>query len=137
VLGNGLGRQLDAGEVEIELNSKSLVLRPTLQACKTISRQRGGFAKVRDLLVSEDFDTVVSVIAVGTNRIGDTTAIENEVWQNGLDTKLLLPLIEYIAILGNGGRPLAGNVKSVFSMNMSDNDFRQIEDQNQGNDGSH
>jgi hypothetical protein len=134
VLGNGLGKQLDAGEVEIELNGKNLVLRPTLQACKTISRQRGGFAKVRDLLVSEDFDTIVSVIAVGTNQVRDTTELESAVFKNGIDTKLLLPLIEYVAILGNGGRPLADSIKSVFSMNMSDNEFHQIEDQSQGNE---
>ncbi len=133
MLGNGLGK-LDAGEVEIELNGKRLILRPTLPACKTISRQRGGFAKVRELLVSEDFDTIVSVIAVGTNQLKDTNEVENEVWRNGLDIKLIMPLIEYVAILANGGRPLADNVKSVFSMNMDDSEFHQIEDQNRGNE---
>lgn len=99
--------QINDGDVEIFLNGQSIVLRPTLRAMSAISSQ-GGLGKVRQALVDQDFSTVVSVIMHGANMAGtrDAKELPEAVFKNGLDASLLVPLINYVAILANGGKPV-------------------------------
>lgn len=108
--------KINAGEIDIVLNEDKLVLKPTIRAATTISRQFNGFSEARRLLVAENFDAVVSIIRLGLN-LSDNDArgrglppnhqsIEDRVYLNGITAELLIPLIKYVAVLGNGGRPL-------------------------------
>lgn len=128
--------RLDSGEVIISLNNEEIVLHPTMRAAMMISRQYSGFAKARQLIVDENFDAVVFVIRIGSN-MNDKMArkLDERVWENGLDVELLVPLIKYIAILNNGGRPLPMDIEGVFEVmgDSSDSNQTQIEDQSSGN----
>jgi hypothetical protein len=100
--------QINEGDIEINLNGQTLVLRPTLRAMNAISSANGGLNKVRQMLVDQEFSTVVSVIMHGANLAGQREAKElpEAVYRNGLDAPLLVSLINYVAILANGGKPL-------------------------------
>ncbi len=99
--------RLNAGEVPINLNDEELVLKPTVRAATAISRQFDGFATARARLVAENFDSVVFILRMGLNLSDkDARDLPERVYKNGITAELLIPLINYVAILGNGGRPL-------------------------------
>lgn len=99
--------KLSAGEVEIVLDGETRVLRPTLAAMSTLSRMHGGLGGVRDALVAQNFDVVCNVIRHGLGlKDADEKPLRAKVWRTAMDGALLIPLIRYVAILGNGGRPL-------------------------------
>ncbi len=99
--------KLTAGETPVTLGDEKLWLKPTLRATTTISRQYGGLAKARQELVSENFDAVVYILRLGLG-MSDAAAkdLPERVYSNGITAELLVPLIKYVAILGNGGKPL-------------------------------
>ena len=99
--------RLNSGEVSVSLNNEELVLKPTVRAATSISRQFDGFVTARARLVSENFDAVVFILRLGLN-LDDKAArdLPDRVYKNGITAELLIPLINYVAILGNGGRPL-------------------------------
>lgn len=98
---------LNAGEVPVMLGDAELVLKPTLRATATISRQFGGLAKARAELVAESFDAAVFVLRAGTNMADrEARDLPDRVYANGLTADLLVGLIRYVAVLGNGGKPL-------------------------------
>lgn len=99
--------KLTAGEVLVMLEDEELILKPTLRATTTINRQFGGLAKARQELVSENFDAVVFILRHGVNLSDrDARDLPERVFRNGLTGDLLVALIKYVAILGNGGKPL-------------------------------
>lgn len=99
--------KLTAGDVTILLAGEPRVLHPTLRAITMISNTYGGLAKARDALASQDFAAVVVVIRWGLN-LSDTEAkkLPDQVFETGVTSDLLVPLIRYIGILANGGKPL-------------------------------
>ena len=122
--------KINAGEIDVVLNDDRLVLKPTIRAATTISRQFNGFAEARRMLVAENFDSVVSVLRLGLN-LSDNDArgrglppnhqsIEDRVYQNGITAELLIPLIKYVAVLGNGGRPLPDEPEDSAGNEMSE-----------------
>lgn len=100
--------KINEGDVDVTLNGDTITLRPTLRAMNAISNVNGGLSKVRQALVDQDFNAVVSVIMHGANLAGTPHAktLPERVFQNGMDAGLLVPLINYVAILANGGKPL-------------------------------
>lgn len=106
--------KINEGDITIHLNGEEIVLRPTLKALSAIS-SNGGLGKVRQALVDQDFSTVVSVILHGANITGGTAgkAIPDAVFRNGLNTELLVGLLTYVGILGNGGKPLPDDVAAA------------------------
>lgn len=108
--------KISAGETLITLNDEDFVLKPTIRAAQVISRQFNGFAAARQALVSENLDAVVSILKLGLN-LSDKEArdLPDRVWKNGLTAELLIPLIKYVAILGNGGKPLPDDVDTQTS----------------------
>lgn len=99
--------KLMAGEVPVTLDGDDLILKPTLRAMTTINRQYGGLAKARAELVSENFDAVVFILRHGLNLSDrDARDLPDRVYRNGVTGELLVALIRYVAILGNGGKPL-------------------------------
>ncbi len=99
--------KMNSGEVEIVLNKEEFTLKPNYLAASAVSRQFDGYGNARAALVRENFDAAVFVIRVGLNLSGkDARDLPERVYKNGLTAELLIPLIEYVAILENGGRPV-------------------------------
>ena len=102
--------QMNLGEVNILLNKEELVLKPTYQAASRISNQFNGFRDARLALVAENFDAVVFILRIGLNLNGpEARELPERVYKNGITADLLIPMIEYIGILANGGRPVLEN----------------------------
>lgn len=99
--------KLNAGDVTVTLSGKDYVLRPTLRALDIVSAQYGGLQKAHELIVARNFSAMVFVINAGLNYSGKMAqGISEEVWLHGLNNDLMIPLVKFNAILGNGGQPL-------------------------------
>lgn len=99
--------KLTAGEMPVTLNDDELILKPTLRAMTAINRQFSGLANARQQLVAENFEAVVFILRYGLNLTDQAAKdLPDRVYQNGITGELLVALIKYVAILGNGGKPL-------------------------------
>ena len=99
--------RLNAGEVTIKLNGEDRILKPTLRAITMISSQFGGLAKARDALAVQDFQAATTIIRWGLNMPdSEAKKLPDVVFETGLTVDLLVPLIRYVGILANGGKPL-------------------------------
>jgi hypothetical protein len=99
--------KINAGEMPVIFGDEELILKPTLRAMTAINRQYGGLAKARQELVAENFDAIVFVLRHGLNLSDkDARGLPDRVYENGITAELLIPLIKYVAVLGNGGKPL-------------------------------
>lgn len=98
---------IDQGEVAITILDKEYVLRPNIQTWFAISRQYGGYIPASQKLMAFDVDAFIFVIKNGA-RLSDADAkdLGKRVYENGLGA-LLQPLVDYLNIIGNGGRPQA------------------------------
>lgn len=98
---------LGAGNVDIELDGETVTLRPTLKAAQTISRQAGGIVKAIEAIGKFDLDAMVGVIQLGLNLSNkDAANLAEKVWATGM-AELSGPVINYLSILANGGRPIS------------------------------
>lgn len=109
-----MAAKINEGDVLLHLNGDDIVLRPTLKALSAISSM-GGLGKVRQALVDQDFSTIVAVILHGANMTGGAAGkqVPDAVFKNGLNTELLVGLLNYVGILGNGGKPLPDDVAAA------------------------
>ncbi len=99
--------KLTAGDVVITLAGEQRVLRPTLRAITMISAHFGGLAKARDALASQDFQAVFQVVRWGLNASDkEAKDLPQQIFETGIISDLLVPLIRYIGILANGGKPM-------------------------------
>jgi hypothetical protein len=99
--------RITAGEITVSLNGNDLTLRTTPRAGLQISRQYGGLAKARQQLVDENIDAIVFILRLGSGMSDrDAKDLGDRVYRNGITADLLVPLIKYVAMLGNGGKPL-------------------------------
>ncbi len=99
--------KLNAGDVTITLAGDDRILKPTLRAANMISSHFGGLAKARDQLAAQDLQAAVAVIRHGLNMPDkEAKNLPDMVWETGMNIDLLIPLIRYIGILANGGKPL-------------------------------
>lgn len=90
-------------DVEIELDGKTVTLKPKLQAAKLVCRAGGGgFQPVVNRLQVGDIDIYSLVVAAGLNK--PVKDVEEAVFRTGL-TALAPHLIEFVNLLANGGRP--------------------------------
>lgn len=89
-------------------------LKPTFRAITAITNffttpndTRGALQIARDRLAGQDIGAIAFIIRTGAN-LPDKQArdLPELIYQNGLDVDLIVPLIRYVAILANGGRPL-------------------------------
>jgi hypothetical protein len=96
---------LGAGNVEITLDGETAVLKPTLLAAQTISRQAGGIIAAVEAAAKFDVDAVTGVIALGLGR--KPTEVAEAVWSTGI-ADLAPKAIEFLTILANGGRRANG-----------------------------
>ena len=118
--------RINAGETPVSFDGQDLWLKPTIRAAQAINRQFDGFANARAALVRENFDATVFVLRMGLNLSDrDTKDLPERVYKNGMTAELLISLIKYVAILGNGGRPLPDepedNLDNLNTENLSPN----------------
>ena len=98
---------LGAGNVTITLDGEEAVLRPSLKAAQTISKQSGGIIAAVNAVARFDFETIVSVIALGLG-VSQGRAVQDlaeKVYATGL-TDLVEPVTRFLTIVANGGRPV-------------------------------
>lgn len=97
---------LGAGNIEIELDGETVVLRPNLKAAQNISRSKGGIMAAVEAVGKFDLDTMVNVIALGLGAEGkEARDLADKVYSTGM-ADLVSPVINYLTILANGGRPM-------------------------------
>lgn len=101
---------IGAGDVEIKLVSRTgelitETLRPTFNCSKKVSRMSGGFLAASRRILELDLDAYVAIIGAG---LGYTETgminLDDRVYKTGL-TDLAEPLVRFIRILANGGKP--------------------------------
>lgn len=98
--------KITAGQVAIMLGDKEYILKPTLDAMQKISNQFGGLGGARQAIVSQNIQGIVAIITHGAGvQTGPARQLPEQVFRAGLTDPLLVPLLEYIGILQNGGRP--------------------------------
>ncbi len=99
--------KMTQGFVTVTLNGEEKTLKPTLKAIQALSRIHGGLGGIRDGLVQQNIDVIVSVLRYGLD-LDDRGAksLPEKVFRNGLDGELIMPLIKFVGILGNGGREI-------------------------------
>lgn len=95
-----------AGDISIELDGKEMLLRPSLQACMAISSIAGGLNAAVNRCIALDFDTICSIVSAGLG-LNPTQAktVPEAVYRQGL-ISLSGPCIEFIHVIGNGGKPV-------------------------------
>lgn len=99
-----------SGNVAIILGGSEFVLRPSLDAALTLSRQAGGIRAAITKVVDLDLDTIVSVIRLGigrdeAKRIKD---LDRLIWESGLldnQGEIVLRCVDYLSNIARGGRP--------------------------------
>mgnify|MGYP001609990959 CR=1 FL=1 len=124
--GNG---KINAGEIHIVLDGEPITLRPTMRAADLISNQLGGFAKARQAIYDENRNLIVSIIRIGSGMKEEAARkLPEMLWRNGLNLKILMPLLEYLSVLNNGGRPLPADQKAVFRI--IEGDSNEIDEDN-------
>lgn len=98
--------KLGAGNVTIHLDGEDVVLRPTLKAAQNISRAKGGIMAMVEAVSRFDLDAMVTVIAQGIGAEGrEARELPERVFTSG-QADLVAPLINFLSILANGGRPV-------------------------------
>ena len=98
--------KLGAGDVEMELDGETVTLRPTLKAARAISSQAGGISGAVEAVGKLDLDAVIGIVTLGLGLTGqEAREIPEKVWRTGL-TELVDPVLQYLMILANGGRPI-------------------------------
>lgn len=100
---------IGAGNVTITLDDEQVTLRPTLRACQTISKQAGGIMSAVQAVGRFDLEVMTSVIALGLDirKPAELNALAEKVYQSGM-AELVEPVTQFLSILANGGRPVAG-----------------------------
>lgn len=91
---------MNPGEVEIELNGRKEILRPSLRAAKEVFAN-GGFAGSIQRLANGVLDEYVAIVSSGLKK--KRTDVEDDVYATGMES-LSEPLARFVSILGNGGK---------------------------------
>lgn len=92
------------------MGGETLVLRPTLQAGLSISRQAGGVRGAIDKVIAMDFDTIVAVIrhGIGPEEAKRVKNLDRLIYENGLmdsQGEVLGKCSEFLFNLARGGKP--------------------------------
>lgn len=101
--------KITSGEVEIELAGETKTLTCTLNAATRISRHFGGFQAAHQQLLGQNFDAYVVIIrhGLGLRTDAEIKALTEQVYRTGL-SNLVVPLVDFVLMLANGGRPIEG-----------------------------
>lgn len=93
------------GSVEIKAGPKTYTLKCTPRAMMTLfSAHFGGASGLIERLKVLDVDAIVAVIVAGANvKSSDVARVQEHVFRAGPGA-LVVPIIEYVVLLNNGGR---------------------------------
>lgn len=92
---------VNPGEVEITLNGREEILRPTLRAAREINNGCGGYSGAFRKLTEFDLSAYVAIVAAGLGKkYGE---VEEAVHKAGI-LNLTEPLSRFVTILANGGK---------------------------------
>lgn len=95
------------GNIPIELDGKAMELVPTLQACMAISKIAGGLNAAVQRCLALDMETICQIITAGLGlNPTQARAVPEAVYKTGL-IALSAPCIDFVNVVGNGGRPIA------------------------------
>lgn len=98
--------RINAGEVGITLAGSPATLRPTLGAGIAINQMFGNFQEAHRRVAALDLEATSFIVAKGIGaRDSDLKAVTEKVFATGLQ-ELRLPVMRYIGILSNGGKPI-------------------------------
>ncbi len=93
-------------DIVIELDGKEMVLRPSLKACMAVSRIAGGLQAAVQRCLALDMDTICAIITAGLDlNPNQARMVPEAVYATGL-IALSAPCIDFINVVGNGGRPV-------------------------------
>jgi hypothetical protein len=104
-----MGKKADpgAGDVPLTLDGEELVLRPSLEACRAISKLAGESLAVAVGRVMErlDFEFIVEVVALGLGESSPNIKkqIAEKIYRQGVIT-VAANVVQYIRSVMNGGR---------------------------------
>lgn len=90
--------------VTITLDGRERDLIMSLSATQKISRMHGGITGAQQAVMAQNMDAMVNIISAGLNLSDrDAKFLPNQVFKTGT-VNLIVPLVRYIAGLGNGGK---------------------------------
>lgn len=99
--------EIGAGDVVLSLPKDEIVLTPTANALKMLSRQGGGIPGMVQRCMNFEFDSIMMVVQYGAtlNPVQlKNHSVEQQVFEAGISN--IAPLcIRYLTILSNGGKP--------------------------------
>lgn len=96
---------LNDGEVVLILGEDRYILRPTLNAIRNLSRLHNGLRHTFQKIVDQDFEGITQIIQIGAALPErDQKVLGDKLFRAGLNDDTLMPLIDYMKILMNGGR---------------------------------
>ncbi|WP_454917284.1 hypothetical protein [Xanthobacter sediminis] len=94
------------GHVEVTLAGQSATLVPTLGCAMELCRRHGSLGDLLAKLESYDLPAAVDTVRCGLGRPErDHGAVAEDVFATGL-VDLTAPLVRFVIILANGGKPL-------------------------------
>lgn len=103
--------KLGGGNVTIRLDGEEVILKPSLQAAQTISRQAGGLAGAMQAVLKLDLDVVTTVVGLGLGYGGTKKPpqdLAEKIWRSGLtdasEGALASGCILFLRVLANGGQ---------------------------------
>ncbi len=95
------------GHVAIMLDGEEIILKPNWQRMNQVSRQYGGMLEARSKLAAENIDAMAFIIRIGSGMSErDARDLGERIYDSGITGQLVVPLINYVLILGNSGKPL-------------------------------
>jgi hypothetical protein len=92
----------DRGEVTIKLNGEPVTLKCTMRACEQVDAVFGDFPTAMNKIGSMSFASFVAIVAIGLGK--KQAEVKDDVFATGMPP-LVDPLLEYLGLLANGGRP--------------------------------
>ena len=96
-----------AGDVEINFEGETKVLKPSVRAIREISRGADGITGAIQRVQKLEFETITLCLAVGLDLTDHgLDGFEDRVFKEGV-AKFTAPLITYLVRLSNGGRPIS------------------------------
>ena len=108
--------QIGAGDVEIELNGKKVVLKQHPKAGIRLSRWHSGLTGLQLAVSQMKIDAITETIGAGTGRVfenqDDFDDLAIEVYETGV-MNLFVDVGNYISIMMNGGRPLVDTMPTA------------------------
>lgn len=98
--------RITAGEVGITLDGAPATLRPTVGAGIAINQMFGNLQEAHRRVQALDLEATGFIVAKAIGaRDGDIKSVTEKVFATGLQD-LRLPVMQYIAMLTNGGKPI-------------------------------